>query len=60
VLTERDRPVPTSLQEEMIGRLPRPPRVVRLDSGHLPPVTSPRSIAAIITSAKARQRAADQ
>jgi len=39
VLNERDRPVPAALQEEMVGRLPHPPRVVRFDGGHLPPVT---------------------
>ncbi len=36
VLNERDRPIPTSMQEEMIGRLPSAPRVVRLDTGHIP------------------------
>ncbi len=39
VLTERDRPIPPSMQEEMIGRLPGAPIVERLDSGHLAAVT---------------------
>ncbi|MBV9412205.1 MAG: alpha/beta hydrolase [Acidimicrobiia bacterium] len=41
VLNERDRPIPPALQEEMIGRLPDPPRVVRLGTGHLPAITQP-------------------
>jgi len=48
VLTERDRPVPAALQEEMIGRLPHAPRVVRLDTGHIPAVTDPTGFAAIV------------
>jgi pimeloyl-ACP methyl ester carboxylesterase len=50
VLTERDRPVPTALQEEMAGRLPHPPRVIRLDTGHIPAVTDPAGFAAIVRS----------
>ena len=45
VLNERDRPIPPALQEEMIERLPDPPRVVRLDTGHLPAVTDPDKLA---------------
>jgi pimeloyl-ACP methyl ester carboxylesterase len=45
VLNERDRPIPPDLQEEMIARLPDPPRVVRLATGHLPAVTHPRQLA---------------
>jgi pimeloyl-ACP methyl ester carboxylesterase len=41
VLNERDRPIPPATQEQMIGWLPEPPRVVRLDGGHLPAVTDP-------------------
>lgn len=48
VLTERDRPVPAPLQEEMIGRLPDPPAVVRMDTGHIPPVTHTAAFAAIV------------
>jgi pimeloyl-ACP methyl ester carboxylesterase len=45
VLNERDRPIPPALQEEMIGRLPDPPAVVRLATGHLPAVTDPELLA---------------
>ncbi len=45
VLTERDRPVPATMQQEMIGRLPRPPAIVRLDTGHVPAVTMPETFA---------------
>ena len=41
VLNERDRPIPPATQEQMIGWLPHPARVVRLDGGHLPAVTDP-------------------
>lgn len=41
VLNERDRPIPPDLQEEMIGRLPDPPAIVRLATGHLPAITHP-------------------
>ncbi len=50
VLNEQDRPVPVALQEEMIARLPRPPRVIRLDSGHVPPVTDPAGFARLLAS----------
>ena len=45
VLNERDKPIPPGLQEEMIGRLPDPPEVVRLATGHLPAVTHPELLA---------------
>jgi len=45
VLNARDRPIPPALQEEMIVRLPAPPEVVRLDTGHLPAVTHPHELA---------------
>jgi len=48
VLTERDRPVPADLQEEMIGRLPSPPEVIRFATGHLPAVTHPDLLADVI------------
>ena len=41
VLNERDRPIPPDLQDEMIGRLPDPPSVLRLPTGHLPAITHP-------------------
>jgi pimeloyl-ACP methyl ester carboxylesterase len=44
VLNERDRPIPPDLQEEMIGRLPDPPTVVRLATGHLPAITDPSQL----------------
>jgi pimeloyl-ACP methyl ester carboxylesterase len=51
VLNERDRPIPPQMQEEMIARLPRVPTVVRLDCGHVPPVTEPERFAAVLASA---------
>lgn len=42
-----DRVVPIELQDEMIRRLPGTPSVT-LDSGHLPMVTDPQAVAAII------------
>ena len=51
VLNERDRPVPAATQEEMAQRLPTPVEVIRVDSGHLLPVTSPRLFAQILHAA---------
>ncbi len=48
VLNERDRPVPPETQEEMARRLPNPVTVLRVDSGHLFPVTSPAAFADIL------------
>jgi pimeloyl-ACP methyl ester carboxylesterase len=48
VVTERDRPVPTAMQEEMVERLPGPTAIVRLDTGHIPPVTHPALIADLL------------
>ena len=48
VLNERDRPVPPGTQDEMARRLPPPAEVVRIDSGHLLPVTSPGTFAEIL------------
>ena len=48
VVNERDRPVPAPLQDEMVSRLPGPVTVVRMDCGHVPPVTHPAELAAII------------
>lgn len=47
VLTELDNPIPAALQEQMIGNLPVPPTVVRLATGHIPPVTDPEGFAAL-------------
>jgi pimeloyl-ACP methyl ester carboxylesterase len=52
MLNERDRPIPTATQETMIGWLPRPPSVVRLDGGHLPAVTDPAAFAAVVRAAR--------
>ena len=48
VINERDRPVLPEAQEEMARRLPPPVTVVRVDSGHLLPVTAPATFAAIL------------
>ncbi len=48
VLNERDRPVLPEAQEEMAKRLPHPVTVVRVDSGHLLPVTDPATFAQIL------------
>jgi len=50
VLTEHDRPVRTAKQEEMVTHLPGPVQVVRLDSGHLPPVTHAEWTAELLAS----------
>lgn len=50
VVNERDRAVPPALQDEMLARLPSPPDVVRLDTGHIPAVTMPRAFAAAVRS----------
>jgi pimeloyl-ACP methyl ester carboxylesterase len=50
VVNDLDRPVPLALQEEMVGRLPHPPRVVHLESGHIPPVTDPARFAEILAA----------
>jgi pimeloyl-ACP methyl ester carboxylesterase len=48
VLNERDRPIRPEMQEVMAQRLPPPVEVIRLDSGHLLPVTSPVLFAEIV------------
>jgi pimeloyl-ACP methyl ester carboxylesterase len=48
VVNLHDRPIPLALQEEMLGRLPAPPEVIRLDCGHIPPITIPESFAGIV------------
>ncbi len=49
VVNGRDRPIPPALQDEMVQRLPNPPAVVRIDGGHIPAVTHPRELAAVLT-----------
>lgn len=56
VVTGRDRPIPVALQEEMLGRLPRQPEVVRIDAGHIPPVTMPAEFAALLRDTVSRIR----
>ena len=48
VLNERDRPIRPEMQEVMVQRLPPPVEVIRLDAGHLLPVTSPAVFAEIV------------
>jgi pimeloyl-ACP methyl ester carboxylesterase len=48
VLNEKDRPIRPEMQEVMVQRLPPPVEVIRLDSGHLLPVTSPAVFAQIV------------
>jgi pimeloyl-ACP methyl ester carboxylesterase len=45
LLNTRDRPIPSATQEQMVTHLPGAPRVVRLDSGHVPAVTDPEGFA---------------
>lgn len=47
LLTSRDRPIPPTLQQQMIDRVPSPDRVtvVELDTGHLAPITHPQLVA---------------
>jgi hypothetical protein len=37
-------------QEEMAARLPGPATVIRVESGHLYPVTHPAAFAAVVTA----------
>jgi pimeloyl-ACP methyl ester carboxylesterase len=53
VLNERDRPVPPDMQEAMAARLPPPATVIRVDSGHLLPVTAPAVFAELVDAAAA-------
>jgi hypothetical protein len=47
-LNTRDRPIPSETQELMVTRLPRAPHVIRLDTGHLPPVTHAEAFARLL------------
>jgi pimeloyl-ACP methyl ester carboxylesterase len=53
VLNERDRPVLPEAQEEMVRRLPQPSTVIRVDSGHLLPVTAPALFARMVADVTA-------
>ncbi|MCC6184040.1 MAG: alpha/beta fold hydrolase [Microthrixaceae bacterium] len=56
VLTLRDRPVPSELQQRMAHRLPGSSTVdvVEVDTGHLAPITHPELLAGLIRSARRR------
>ncbi len=43
-----DRPVPVALQDEMIARLPDEPTVVTWECGHIPAITRPDGVAALV------------
>jgi pimeloyl-ACP methyl ester carboxylesterase len=51
LVNEHDRPTPQELQLEMAGRLPTPPAIHHLDSGHVPAVTTPDDFASAIATA---------
>lgn len=48
VVNDRDRPIPTALQEEMIARLPIRPTTIHLNGGHIPAVTAPAAFAELL------------
>ena len=48
VLNTRDRPIPSETQEAMVKRLPSTTKVLRFDTGHLPPVTHPHEFARVL------------
>jgi pimeloyl-ACP methyl ester carboxylesterase len=54
LLNTRDRPIPSSTQEQMVTHLPRAPHVVRLDTGHVPAVTDPEDFARQLASVVGR------
>jgi pimeloyl-ACP methyl ester carboxylesterase len=49
VATALDRPIPFTLQETMIARLPQGADVITLESGHIPPVTMPERFAELLS-----------
>ena len=46
----RDRAVPLSLQDEMIGRANAPVQTVDFDGGHVPSITAPERVAALLNA----------
>ncbi len=52
LLNTRDRPIPSATQEQMVTHLPQTPRIVRLDTGHIPAVTDPEGFATLLQSAR--------
>ena len=57
LFNEHDRPVPPAMQTEMIARLPHPPSVVGVDSGHIPAVTDPAGFASVLADVVAQHLA---
>ncbi len=55
VVNERDRPVPTAIQDEMVEHLPEPAAVVRLDCGHIPAITHPDELATVLNQIERSQ-----
>jgi pimeloyl-ACP methyl ester carboxylesterase len=51
VVNAHDGPIPTVLQDEMVDRL-HEPSIVRLDCGHIPAVTHPHDLAAVLNELK--------
>ena len=61
IVTEQDRPVPTSMQEQMIGSLPDRPspwqtEILRIPGGHVPAVTRPAELAELVIGAVSLRR----
>jgi pimeloyl-ACP methyl ester carboxylesterase len=51
IVNKRDRAVSPDLQRTMAARLPEPPTIVEIDTGHLPAVTAPGSLATLLVNA---------
>jgi hypothetical protein len=39
---------PSEAQEQMVTHLPQPPKLIRLDTGHIPAVTGPAGFARLL------------
>ena len=48
IVNTLDRAMPAEKQEEMAARIPGSPKVVHLESGHIPPVTDPEGFADLL------------
>jgi pimeloyl-ACP methyl ester carboxylesterase len=51
LLNTRDRPIPSPTQEQMVTHLSTAPKIVRLDTGHVPAVTEPERFARLLAEA---------
>jgi pimeloyl-ACP methyl ester carboxylesterase len=51
LLNRADRVIPPDLQRTMMDRLPRAARIVETDAGHIPSVTHPELVAAVLNDA---------